>query len=350
MKDLPRKSQAKNKAIEEMAAAWLARRDRGFAGDEEAEFALWRFSDPRNTAAVARLEGAWGALDKLRDFRPDVHIHPDADLLAAPASARVLSVWKTAFLAAAAMLVLGVLAWWQLPHGLTTPRREAIVHPGPERLVLDDGSVVELNAGAKVEIHFTPAQRDVQLVRGEAHFAVAKNPARPFVVTAGKVAVRAVGTAFSVTMAHDEVAVLVTEGRVQVSDVRTVVAAVAPPRQLSQLGAGQRAVINTAQIDQPAPLPVAVQVHEMTPAEVERSLAWQGIRLEFVDMPLADVVADFNRYNRQKLAVDDSETGAIVVGGNFRADNVEAFVRLLDAGFGVSSNRKGDHITLHRSR
>jgi transmembrane sensor len=56
----------------------------------------------------------------------------------------------------------------------------------------------------------------VVLERGEAHFQVAKNPARPFVVVARGVEIRAVGTAFSVGLESTRVEVLVTEGQVAV--------------------------------------------------------------------------------------------------------------------------------------
>jgi transmembrane sensor len=89
-------------------------------------------------------------------------------------------------------------------------------------------------------------------------------------------------------------------------------------------------------------------VRDFTPAEIERALAWQGLRLEFVDMPLRDVVAEFNRYNVRKLAVGDAATGNILVGGNFRADNLDSFVRLLDLGFGVTASPHGQEIVLWR--
>jgi ferric-dicitrate binding protein FerR (iron transport regulator) len=39
-----------------------------------------------------------------------------------------------------------------------------------------------------------------------------------------------------------------------------------------------------------------------------------------------------------------------VVGGNFRADNVDAFVRLLDSSFGVTAFPRGSEIVLRRTR
>ena len=339
-------------AIEAAAAAWLARRDRGFTADDEAEFALWRFSDPRRAAAVARLEAAWDAIDALRDFRPGARAHPDPDLLTDPRHADVSGFPKlvaTAMLAAAATLAV---VFWRPPTPTETPLalRQAIIHPGPERLTLDDGSVVELNKGARVHMQFTAAERRVLLLCGEALFNVAKNPDRPFIVGAGDVAVRALGTAFSVALGQSNVAVLVTEGRVRLHQIpaKEGAAGVSPP-EMPELVAGQRAVITTAVVADGRQAGT-VEVSEISPAEVDKALAWQGLRLEFVELPLGEVVAELNRYNRQKLAVGDGETAALLVGGNFRADNVEAFVRLIESGFGVTSSRRGDTIVLRKTK
>src|SRR5688572_28713120 len=64
----------------------------------------------------------------------------------------------------------------------------------PERHVLPDGSIVELKAGANIAVTFTESLRRVALTSGEAHFQVASNPLRPFIVSASEVEFRAVGT------------------------------------------------------------------------------------------------------------------------------------------------------------
>ena len=83
-------------------------------------------------------------------------------------------------------------------------------------------------------------------------------------------------------------------------------------------------------------------VAAVTPTEIARALSWQGVRLEFAELPLAEVVTEFNLRNRQQLVVDDAATGRLRVGGSFRADNVDGFVRLLEASFGVSAQRRAD--------
>lgn len=331
-------------SIEAAATAWLARRDRTLTPAEQDAYLQWLREDPRHAAAIARQEKVWGLLDQLSEWRPANSPRPNPDLLAPRARGKIYGLAAAAFVAAAAVVVAMVVLH-QSPAE-PAPRR-AIIHPGPERQTLADGSVVELNAGARIEVRFDAAERRVRLLHGEAHFAVAKNPARPFVVDAGAVAVRAVGTAFSVSLQISEVSVLVTEGTVGVTEHRSASDAQRSTPYLSTgtfLTAGQSTVIDLVAES------VAPVVHEVTPAQIARALAWQGLRLEFQEMPLGDVVAEFNRYNRRKLSVRDRATAAIVVGGNFRADNVDGFVRLLESSFGVTARAEGDEIVLGLAR
>lgn len=332
-----------SEAIETAAAQWLARRDRGLTAAEQDAYLQWLLENPAHGVAINRLEKTWQALNRLEKWRPIHSPRPNPDLLA-PAR-RHYWRWSGA-LAAAAMVVFAFVAWAPRAVEPVAPR-QAIIHPGPERLTLEDGSIVELNAGAKVAVAFTPDERRVQLVRGEAHFTVAKNPDRPFIVSADKLSVRAVGTAFSVLLNREAVSVLVTEGKVRLDEMPAATeGADSVPRELSSLIAGQQAVVAMRQTE----IPLLPEVREVTPSEIERALSWQGLRLEFVDMPLADVVAEFNRYNQRKLVVNDARTGAMLVGGNFRADNVDTFVRLLDAGFGVEAVTRGNEVVLRRVR
>jgi transmembrane sensor len=337
--------------VEASAAQWLARRDRGLTAAEQDAYLQWLSQIPAHGSALARLEKTWRSLDQLSTWRPAHSSRPNPDLLA-PRRKRSWR-WHGLLAAAAAIAIASILIW---PLGESRSlRHQAIIHPGPEKMVLEDGSLIELNAGARVDVKFTPEERRVLLVHGEAHFSVAKNPARPFIVSADKFAVRAVGTAFSVALDREAVSVLVTEGKVRLDQTPVVSEdqlPVASPHELSSLVAGQKAIIEiaTQTLTDALRESPALHISEVTPAEIERALAWQGLRLEFIDMPLGDVVAEFNRYNLRKLTIADAETAAIVVGGNFRADKVDSFVRLLDSGFGVSARPDGNQIVLSRTR
>lgn len=323
------------------AARWFILRDRGLSHAEQAAYRQWMQEDPRHLAAMARVEKLWITLDPVFAGHANAGRPPDADLLA-PARRGRRWWWIPAVAAAAAAALVLLQPKAQHPAPLANPAR-AIYHPGPERLPLPDGSIVELAAGAKVEVQFTADERRVRLVHGTAFFTVAKNPSRPFVVSTSEVSVRAVGTAFSVALDPQTISVLVTEGRVRVQErSASTTGQVLEARDLSALDAGQQGVIHRTRSDR-----WEISVNRLTPAEIERVMAWQGARLEFADLPLEAVVAEFNRYSSgKKLVIGDAPTGAIRVGGNFRADRVDGFLRALDAGFNVSAIPHGDEFIL----
>jgi len=141
------------------------------------------------------------------------------------------------------------------------------------------------------------------------------------------------------------VAVLVTEGRVKVNRE--------PPAATSggsvaevMLAAGEQTAVPLA-VDAVQAAPVVVPA---TSEQISQSLAWQTPRLQFWETPLAEAVAEFNRLNRFQIVIGDAELGRRLIGGTFRPDNVEGFVRLLETTLDVRSDRRGDHETVLRRR
>ena len=215
----------------------------------------------------------------------------------------------------------------------------------PEHRILPDGSRVDLDTGSSVEVAFEPGLRRVRLSRGQAHFDVAKDPDRPFVVSAGGVEVRAVGTAFAVQLATDDVEVVVTEGRVEVgnaggtepSSTDATTGQVDPsgrapaneghkPSAAVLVAAGNRIVV-------PVAMPLAATAVPLTSTELEQRLAWRQSRLEFTDTSLAEAAALFNARNGKRLRIDDPNVAALRITGVFRADNVEGFAALVSSSF-----------------
>jgi transmembrane sensor len=184
----------------------------------------------------------------------------------------------------------------------------------------------------------------VQLQHGEAHFYVAKDTARPFLVSAGTVTVRAVGTAFNVRRQVAAVEVLVTEGKVQVSRTDAEGIAVANLEPI-YLVAGERAFIDSV----PA---VALAAHQAAPAATaaERS-AQRAPRLMFNNTPLSDVVERFNHYSSVQMEIADPELADRSVGGNFDADKAESFIHLLNLSGDIRVERvSSDRVRLHKAQ
>lgn len=338
------------------AAAWLIKRDRGFTAAEQDDFSQWLAADPRHRAAFARQQNTWREFDLLADWRPEHGAVPNPDLLARPRRSTGRSRW-TLGLAAAACLAGGLLLWPPLAR-LTDdapPATLATATPADayQRRELTDGSTIELRGASEVQVDYTPTERRVLLVRGEAFFNVAKDPARPFIVATRGVHVRAVGTAFNVRLAAAEVEVLVTGGKVQLVptsealaplDAPTAAPPPPPPAPTpTLLAAGSRARVPLPGDESLRPAP---RVEAVSAAEIDRALDWHPHLLDFDSTPLAEVVRQFNRRNRTQLVLASPALGRLPIVASVQSHNVEGFVRLLERTAGLKAQRQGDCITL----
>ncbi len=331
-------------AVESAAAEWLVRHDRGLTAGQQDEFLSWLAASAAHRESFERHRRLWGDFNALAQWRPEHGTVPTPDLLARhrrPFAWR----WVAPALLAAAAVVAFLLVWTPAARspGIASLAFEAAAY---RQETLPDGSILDLNRGAHVIVQFSPAERRVFLVQGEAQFAVAKNPARPFVVRAGGVDVRAVGTAFNVKLAGSNLEVLVTEGTVHLSrPAAEKTAAMPAPAVLAALTAGQRTVIPVASVIAP---PVVVPA---STREIAQLLDWRPHLLDFESTPLAEVVETFNRRNSLRLVIGDDELRALPIVASIRSDNVAGFVRLLEGTMGVKAERHANgEIVLRRVR
>lgn len=314
--------------IEATAAEWIGRRDLGLTPGDQMEFERWLGADERHRAALAELESTWQALERPR-------LAGTSALLALELTALRRRRGQRRAAGFAALLLLG--AGFLATRPTMAPDTAVVLTS--ERRALPDGSVVEYPAGTQFTVEFSPTVRRVSLQRGDAHFQVAKDAARPFQVTAGGVDVRAVGTAFALQYSGLAVDVLVTEGRVTVGPVRSEASVAKSDPAL--VAAGHRVTMEGPDAAKP-------EVLAVTEAEIDERLAWRKPRVEFSGTPLAKVVALLNRHNDLRIVIDDPALEATPLSGVFRLNDTEAFVRILERGLGVRAERRGRDIVLHR--
>jgi transmembrane sensor len=218
-------------------------------------------------------------------------------------------------IAAAVLLLVGAAGAWILTGSLASDSHST-VRGEIRRVVLPDGSTVELNTDTKISVDFAADRRDIQLRRGEAFFVVARDPARPFRVLSDTARIRAVGTQFSVYRKQEQTVVTVLEGKVAAENDHDTL----------ELTAGNQVVLESA--SGTATLPI-----EPVHVDAKRVTSWRQHRLIFDNEPLANVVAEFNRYNRQQLVIADPELAAQRISGVFDPDKPGGLVLFL--------NRKG---------
>lgn len=344
--------------IEATAAAWLARRDAGdWSADAQAALDAWLEAATAHRVAFLRLEAAWQRADRLRalgagrtgpmppprgewTFSPFRHANASAPSSATPGHhatqpRRASTRWLGRLAAVAACLVLAVLLW-PGRHPPTPPAttRYATGTGALREVALADGSRITLSSDSRVQVTYSRDERHIELQRGEAFFAVAKDPDRPFTVVAGERRVTAVGTRFDVRRDDADLRVVVTQGVVR---LEAQARADGRRQPVTLLPAGSVALASGD----------GVTVQAGSVAQAEDRLRWRSGFLVFHDTPLSAAVAELNRYSTRKIVVADTATGALRIGGNFRWSNTEAFARLLQQGFPVRVEYRPDAIVLH---
>ncbi len=245
---------------------------------------------------------------------------------AEPSGVRVVS-WRTAGLSVAAGLLVAVTtAWWA--GVFDSPANAAVATAiGEQRsMTLDDGSVVSLNTQTSVQVRFTTGERRVELLEGEALFDITRDEQRPFVVVAGATEVRVLGTTFNVYRRDDQTAtVTVLEGRVAVTSADGPGSTVPQEATASvELAQGQQARVG-----------LGGAVVEPVAVNVEKAVAWTDRRLIFENTRLEDVLAEFNRYNTQKLSVSDPTLAALQLNGVFESHDPDSLLQYLERAYGV---------------
>lgn len=118
---------------------------------------------------------------------------------------RYAAIWGGIVFLAGAFFVLKHQGKKIIPQAVARIKHIELPYGAPVRKVLPDSSEVWLNAGSHIRYDddFIQKSRDVYL-DGEAYFSVKHDAAHPFIVHAGNITVRALGTRFNVEAYPDE--------------------------------------------------------------------------------------------------------------------------------------------------
>ena len=313
-------------AAREEAAAWFARRrDSACTPGEDAEFEDWYGHSEAHARAYAETENAWNQWKQLQSSDRMREMAAAAMAATTPrrrsvAADRRWGPWLAAACIVAAVVVGGVEL---LPRLLSTPPVTYSTALGEQRTEqLPDGTRVTLNTETALQVRYGHGQREVVLQHGEAMFDVVHDAAHPFVVTTGDGSVTDLGTRFAMRDDSGTAIVTLLQGRVEITSGDAH----------KQLAPGEQARYG-ARI-------AGISVRKVDPAAVT---AWLHGRLDFNGMPLAQAIADANRYSAVKLRLGDPKLADMPVGGSFRAGDNAAIAAALSAVFPVRVARNDVH-------
>jgi transmembrane sensor len=295
------------------------------------DFYAWR-REPLNHQAYGRIESLWRKSGRLAsDPDIDLAVHAALERGAARRKAGLLAEISRkrglglAILALAAITTVYVL---NRPDGYAT-------RVGEQRVVrLGDGSRITLDTNSAVTVSLDEHRREIRLSRGQAFFDVAADPARPFVVATDRGQVRALGTRFEVELRGEDLQVTLVEGAVEVLRRSRGINDAAP----LILSPGQRVTLATA----------GDETAQLRPVQVDVTIAtsWTTGRLTFRETPLAEAVAEVNRYSREKIELRGDEVGARAVSGAFDAGDTQAFAGAVSELLDLRQSRAGGKIVL----
>jgi transmembrane sensor len=183
---------------------------------------------------------------------------------------------------------------------------------------LADGTRLRLNTNSRVRAN--PASRRIVVERGELvadvppPSAVREYSDMPVVFDMPRVDVEA-AAATQLRIRIDAEGVVLVDVISGESLVKLM-----PPQRMIELIAGQTALIKPGDV---------VVVTEFEPSQLRRELSWQDGEIWLMGQTIEEAIAEFNRYNHQKLVVLDKQLAARRVGGRFATTDVEGFVDAL---------------------
>jgi transmembrane sensor len=293
-------------------------------------FRAWE-RDPDNAAAYRQIEASLAIVDQgLRAGRG----------AALPEPARRTRLRTAAWLTGlAAALALAATVFVRANTGANPAPLTYATAVGEQRSVtLADGTVITLNTDTALDVAYSPRERHVSLLRGQALFEVEKAKA-PFIVAAGRSRTRALGTQFEVYARPTGVAVTLLEGSVVVST---------SPEEKGLFGFGPGSADPEGRVlTQGDRLEIAGDGSQtVSRVEPGAALQWRSGIVQFDDVTLAEAVTELNRYSTTQIRVSDPRLAAERLSGTFRTGAPEEFVANIALFLPIRIEQSDHQITL----
>jgi len=344
-------AQAPADDIRARAAYWLTRMHSGEATHAEVDAcAAWRRADPAHDRMYRSMDYVWRASQHLPEKQLRALVDNDSGVSADRAASRrgargaagtaAQRAAKTAVppstitppswsrrrfaygagaVSAAAIAALAAAALPTLHSGPAQYEATFETALGQRRqIALPDDSVVDLNGKTRLRVALYEDRREVELIAGEAFFTVRRNADRPFTVQAGETLVTVTGTRFDVR--RDAASVDVS---VDVSvESGSVNVATGPwwHKRRRDLTADQAVRVSSDR-----------RMSDVTRVTTQNITAWREGKIVFKDAPLAQVVAEVNRYLAMPAQFDAAPLADFRIAGVFNLDAPQAVLEALPA-------------------
>lgn len=344
--------------LESEAWDWIVRldADEPLNEREKSKLTEWLSRSPAHVEQLSTLNEFWGNPILIELLAPSKKFNKRSR------QERIFRV-KPAFAFSFSFILslLGLLLWWNNPFTslnmtASTNKVNHIYNTqiGQQKsFVLADGSNIVLNADSQLQASFSDTSRNIWLVKGEAHFSVAKDKTRPFNVFAANGRVQAVGTAFSVDVAQSEMEILVTEGQIalalttQKNSVTNLTEAFARSnldaglynknmQDITFMGAGDYLKFSSSSDFEQTKLSIKNNIKQLSDSQIEAKQAWKKGELMFTGQSLIDVVQQLKRYSTTQIIIADPSLAELKIGGRFKFNQLDTLLKNLELNFDLT--------------
>ena len=330
------------------------------SAEEAARVEAWLAEDPERWRELASLHDAsadaalnevairragaqvWARLRQDAGERPELG---ELERLRTGGKARAFSFssarWAGVFQIAAGLLIAagagtGFAVWLRSRQPVHAPAERVAMTGAGERATvrLPDGTSVMLGVASRVRYPAAFAQRAREVsVEGEVYFDVVHDDQRPFVVRAGELVAKDLGTQFTVRLYPEDTAarVVVRQGRVAIRPASAGAAeVVVAAGQLGRLAGNG--------------------VPSIEAADISRYFAWTHGRLVLDGVPLREALPQLGRWFDLEFRLADSRLGNIPLTVSLASQPTPATMQALAAALGLEETRHDRTITLQAPR
>ncbi len=292
----------------EAASDWFTRQQDSeqWTAQDKIDFERWLQQDPRHQLAYEEISKTWMVFEHVERPAPPASDAPAARTQPAPSRPRKTGWrdrlglrWQPMLGGALAFCAtLGIATWYWYQHSPQYTTHVTTAQAERRDITLPDGSLVSLNQNSSLDVQYSPHERSLELLQGEAFFQVAPQGDHRFVVKSANTQVRVIGTAFNVRLAPSRVYVSVREGVVSVNSTGD------RENHSTTLKAGDALRISTD-----------TGLQKPSPSTPDRAGAWQSGQLIFKRTPLHEVIDELQGYMNQPVELVGAQVRAYPVSG-----------------------------------
>jgi transmembrane sensor len=321
-----------NKDPMDEASLWITRLDRGLSEQEQVALKVWLQASQTHVDIFMQLVKLWDKMESLSQLS-ELFPHKPQHL---PNNKISIFAWAASFIFAS---LISVSLWLNADIFFGQDTIQVVQFNSDyetkigeqSTFFLQDKTKIKLNTNSLVRVTYTDKQRVFELLRGEMHVVVAHNKRKPLSVYAGTSIIQAVGTSFNVELGSQQVELIVTDGKVLVSDINSQTV---EPLKLKNVylspksfavNKGQKAQLKASN----------TRIIGSDKGKLASDLAWQQGNLIFRGESLFDAMQEVSRYTNYQFDFGDEDTKSLQIAGLFKTSDISGLLAALESNFNV---------------